>query len=86
MDEQSRMNDMLMRYGEVCKRADAARILHVNPQTINKMLADGRLEWACGGQMVDVRSIALYICKPVQMDSEARKRRYCEKHKTQYCV
>ena len=86
MDEQSRMNDMLSRYGEVCKRADAARILHVNPQTVNKMLADGRLEWACGGRMVDMRSIALYICKPAQMDSEARKRRYCEKHKTQYHV
>ena len=25
-----------MRYGEVCKRADAARILHVNPQTEKK--------------------------------------------------
>jgi hypothetical protein len=39
------------------------------------MLADGRLETACAGEMVDVRSIAAYICQPKQADFEAKVRR-----------
>ena len=75
MNEQERMNDMLERYGEVCKRAVAARILGCSPSKIKTMLTDGRLSGACGGTMVDVRSIAAYICKPKRADELARQRR-----------
>lgn len=70
-----RMNDMLNRYGEVCKRVVAARILGCGTGKIKAMLADGRLETACGGTMVDVRSIAEYIQRPKQIDEAARQRR-----------
>ena len=71
----NRMNDMLERYGEVCKRTVAARILGCSVGKIKNMLADGRLALACGGEMVDVRSIAEYIERPVQIDELARQRR-----------
>lgn len=71
----NRLDDMLDRYGEVCTKARAARILGRNPKTVRAMLADGRLETACGGAMVDVRSIAAYIEKPAQADELARQRR-----------
>lgn len=71
----NRMNDMLERYGEVCKRTVAARILGCSTGKIKNMLADGRLALACGGEMVDVRSIAAYIEQPAQADERARQRR-----------
>ena len=70
-----RLTDMLERYGEVCKRTVAARILGCSTGKIKSMLADGRLALACGGEMVDVRSIAAYIEKPKQSDEAARQRR-----------
>lgn len=70
-----RLNDMLERYGEVCKRTVAAKILGCGTGKIKNMLNDGRLELACGGEMVDVRSIAAYIERPVQIDELARQRR-----------
>ena len=70
-----RMTDMLERYGEVCKRTVAARILGCSVGKIKNMLADGRLALACGGEMVDVRSIAEYIERPAQIDEVARQRR-----------
>ncbi|MBR4711072.1 MAG: hypothetical protein IKP10_03500 [Clostridia bacterium] len=70
-----RLTDMLERYGEVCKRTVAARILGCSVGKIKNMLADGRLALACGGEMVDVRSIAEYIERPVQIDELARQRR-----------
>ena len=70
-----RLTDMLERYGEVCKRTVAARILGCSTGKIKSMLADGRLSLACGGEMVDVRSIAAYIEKPRQCDEAARQRR-----------
>lgn len=70
-----RMNDMLERYGEVCKRTVAAHILGCGPAKITAMLKDGRLATACEGEMVDVRSIAEYIARPRQMDELARQRR-----------
>lgn len=75
MTPNDRMNDMLSRYGEVCTKAQAARILGRSPKTVRVMLADGRLETACAGDMVDVRSIAAYITAPRQSDFEARVRR-----------
>lgn len=70
-----RLTDMLERYGEVCKRTVAARILGCSVGKIKNMLRDGRLALACGGEMVDVRSIAEYIERPAQIDEVARQRR-----------
>ena len=75
MTQEERLNDMLNRYGEVCRKSDAARILHRCPTTINQMLKDGRIDYACGGEMVDVRSIARYIATPAAEDSRARRER-----------
>lgn len=75
MTPNDRMNDMLSRYGEVCTRAEAARILGRCPKTVRAMLADGRLSEACAGEMVDVRSIAAYITAPRQADFDAKIRR-----------
>lgn len=82
MTPNDRMNDMLSRYGEVCTRAQAARILGRSPKTVRAMLADGRLAEACAGEMVDVRSIAAYITAPRQADELARQRRMGRK----WCV
>ena len=68
MTPNDRMNDMLSRYGEVCTRAQAARILGRSPKTVRAMLADGRLAEACAGEMVDVRSIAAYKKSVYGMD------------------
>ena len=70
-----RLTDMLERYGEVCTRTVAARILGCSTGKIRCMLQDGRLALACGGEMVDVRSIAEYIVQPRQSDKAARQRR-----------
>ena len=70
---------MVEKYGEVCKKSKAARILDRSAHTINAMLRDGRLDDACGGTRVDVRSIARYIAAPKQEDFEARKRRRIER-------
>ena len=70
-----RMNDMLDRYGEVCKRTVAAKILGCSASKIKTMLKDGRLATACAGEMVDVRSIAEYITTPRQHDEAARQRK-----------
>lgn len=70
-----RMTDMLERYGEVCKRTAAARILGCSTGKIKSMIHDGRLALACGDEMVDVRSIAAYIEQPRQCDEMARRRR-----------
>ena len=75
MTSQERLNDMLDRYGEVCKRTVAAKILGCSTGKIKCMLHDGRLALACGGEMVDVRSIAEYIERPRQIDEAARQRR-----------
>ena len=71
----NRMDDMLTRYGEVCKRSVAAKILGCRTGKIRNMIEDGRLALACEGTMVDVRSIAAYIEQPRQADELARQRR-----------
>ena len=70
-----RMADMLDRYGEVCTRVAAARILGCSSSKVKNMIHDGRLALACGGEMVDVRSIAEYIARPAQIDEVARQRK-----------
>lgn len=75
LSEADRAQLMVDKYGEVCKKSKAAKILDRSVNTINVMLRDGRLDEACGGTMVDVRSIARYITAPRAEDFEARKRR-----------
>ena len=73
MDERTR--EMVMMYGEVCTRVAAARILGCSTGKVKSMIQDGRLALACGGEMVDVRSIAAYIEQPRQCDEMARQRK-----------
>jgi len=75
MTPNDRMNDMLERYGEVCNKTVAARILGCSVGKVKAMLADGRLVLACAGTMVDVRSIAAYIQQPRQIDELTRQRK-----------
>jgi hypothetical protein len=70
-----RLDDMLERYGEVCNRRTAARVLGCSTGKIRSMLLDGRLSAACAGTMVDVRSMAAYITEPAQADEQARQRK-----------
>ena len=58
-----RYASMVQKYGEVCTKTTAGKILSCSLQTINAMLKDGRLKEACVGRRVDVRSIANYIEK-----------------------
>lgn len=70
----SRLDDMLARYGEVTTRVQAAKILGCSVGKVKSMLTDGRLETACAGTMVDVRSIVTYIEKPEPDRVERLKR------------
>lgn len=62
-------NESLMRtekelvdmHGKYVDKSTAARIIGVTRATVYAMLADGRIEGACSGRRVDVRSIARYI-------------------------
>ena len=81
-----RTDALVERYGEVCTRVAAARILGRSANTVKAMLQDGRLDTACAGTMVDVRSIARYICQPAVEDFEARKRRYKQRRGTEWAV
>ena len=53
---------------------------------LKSMLDDGRLAWACGGTMVDVRSIAEYICEPRAQEEKARKQRVARKYSSNWAV
>lgn len=75
---ESRLDDMLRRYGEVCTLTMAAHILNRHKNTILTMLNDGRLRRACSGKNVDVRSICEYIETP-ECDRVTRLRRRREK-------
>lgn len=70
-----RTTDMLARYGEAVKVSTAAHIIDRDRTTINRMLADGRLDAVCGGTQVDVRSLARYICQPAVENRLARMRK-----------
>lgn len=86
MTHEDRAEAMVRMYGEVCTKSAAARMLNCAAGTIYKMLDDGRLDEACEGKMVDVRSIARYIAAPKQEDFEARKRRLKMRNNTQFVV
>ena len=49
-------------HGKYVDKSTAARILGVTRATVYAMLADGRIEGACSGRRVDVRTIARYLC------------------------
>lgn len=68
----NRLDDMLTRYGECVTVAAATRIMGRSRGTVQRMLDDGRIRWACAGTMVDVRSMAEYIEAPAQADHRAR--------------
>ena len=86
IDLNDRVTVMVKLYGEVCTRKEAAKILGCAPPTISKMMQDGRLDSACAGSMVDVRSIARYIAAPEKEDFEARKRAKMRKYGSNYAV
>ena len=86
MTVEERTEMMVQMYGEVCTKAAAARILGRNIKTLGGMIADGRIDEACGGTMVDVRSIARYITQPKQEDFEAKKRRVKLKYSSEFAV
>ena len=71
----TREETMVRQWGEVVSQAKAGRILSRHPNTIRAMLDDGRLQAACAGAMVDVRSIARYIEAPAVENRKARVRR-----------
>lgn len=66
---------LVAQHGEVTSYVNAGRILGRNSKTVKAMLGDGRLDYACEGTRVDVRSIARYIMAPKQEDFAARQRR-----------
>lgn len=70
---------LVAQHGEVTTISNAARVLSRARNTIMEMLRDGRLDYACEGTRVDVRSIARYIMAPKQEDFAVRQRR--EGHK-----
>ena len=86
MTVEERTEMMVQMYGEVCTKAAAARILGRNVKTLGGMIADGRIDEACAGPMVDVRSIARYITQPKQEDFEAKKRRVKLKYSSEFAV
>lgn len=86
MTLEERTEMMVQMYGEVCTKAAAARILGRNIKTLGLMLEDGRVEEACAGTMVDVRSIARYIAQPRQADFEARQRKIKLKYNSEFSV
>lgn len=63
-EEARREAELVGKYGEHVDKSTAAQILGVTRATVYEMLADGRIEGACGGRRVDVRSIARYMYSP----------------------
>lgn len=86
MTQAERTDDMLGRYGEVCTKAQASKIMGCSYYKIRAMLEDGRLKTACAGSMVDVRSMAEYICAPSTIEEKARKERLRKKLNTTWVV
>ena len=56
-------DELVAKYGEFVDKSAAARILGVTRATIYAMIADGRVNSACEGTRVSVRSIANYIAR-----------------------
>ena len=86
IDYGDRATVMVLLHGEVCGKREAGKILGCGTAHINSMLEDGRLDYACEGKKVCVRSIARYIAEPRKADEEARIRRVKMKYKTEFAV
>lgn len=86
MTLEERTNDMLARYGEVCTKATACKILSRGNKYISRLIAEGALEGACAGKMVDVRSIARLICMPEQIKDRVRREKMMAKYGSEYAV
>lgn len=69
-----RADELTERYGEYVDKTVAARILGVTRTTVYAMLADGRIQGACSGRRVSVRSIEQYMLKP-KLGEGGRSRR-----------
>lgn len=63
---------MVQKHGEACTKTTASKIISCSVNTINAMLQDGRILPACGGERVDVRSIADYIENRGERNREVR--------------
>ena len=55
---------LVAQYGEYVDKTATAKILGVTRATVYAMLSDGRIEGACSGRRVSVRSIARYMATP----------------------
>ena len=64
---EAKVEVMVEELGEYIDKTTAALVLGVTRTTVYTMLRDGRLEGACGGKKVDVRSIARYLRSPRKM-------------------
>ena len=56
--------ELVAQYGKHVDKTATAKILGVTRATVYAMLADGRIEGACSGRRVAVRSIARYMATP----------------------
>ncbi len=72
---ESREEELAQQYGEYVDKTLAAKILGVTRTTIYTMLADGRIQSACAGSRVDVRSIARYMTRQGGVRRRAVRRR-----------
>lgn len=66
---------MVDRLGEACSKTAAARAIDSSRMTIDNMLKDGRIKYACEGTRVDVRSLADYIERRKEIDHDTRLRK-----------
>jgi len=71
----SREDDLVLQFGEYVDKTAAAQILGVTRATIYAMLADGRIDSACAGRRVDVRSMARYMNTGGRMGDRRRGRK-----------
>lgn len=67
-----RYRDMVEKYGEVCTKTVATKILGCHMSTLGEMLKDGRVKPACEGTRVDVRSLVDYIERREEIDRRTR--------------
>ena len=86
IDYNDRATVMVLLHGEVCSKQKAGELLHSGVSKISSMIDDGRLDAACEGKKVDVRSIARYIASPAQQDDEARIRRLKKRNGSGFAV
>lgn len=75
MTSKEREDYLVSTYGECVRATKAAHIIGRSPETVRKMMKDGRLDAVCGGKMVCMHSVARYIDAPRQEDFKARIRR-----------